>query len=107
MLKSFEDMQKMAPSMDNAMKMWGDWAKGWQSIAAEMTDYSKRSFEDGTKTMESLMSVKSPEQALEIQAGYAKRAYEDYMRQMTKFGAMYTELAKEAVKPFEKAMQVR
>jgi hypothetical protein len=107
MLKSFEDMQKLNPSMDSAMKMWGDWAKGWQTIAAEMTDYSKRSFEDSSKTFESLLSVKSPEQVLEIQTGYAKRAYEDYMRQMTKFGTLYTEIAKDAVKPLEQVMKVR
>ncbi len=104
MLKPFEDMQKMNPGMDSAMKMWGDWAKGWQTIATEMTDYSKRSFEDGQKTLESLLSVKSPEQAMEIQSGYAKRAYEDYMRQMTKVSGMYTEMAKETVKPLEQVM---
>jgi hypothetical protein len=105
MIKSFEDVQKLNQTgIDSAMKVWGDWTKGWQTIAAEMTDYSKRSFEDSTRTFESLMSVKSPEQALEIQAGYAKRAYEDYMRQMTKFGALYTEIAKESVKPLETIM---
>ena len=89
------------------MKMWGDWSKGWQMIASEMTDYSKRSMEDSTRTFESLMSVKSPEQAIEIQTGYAKRAYEDYVRQMTKFGMLYQDAAKEAAKPFESMMKVR
>ena len=64
------------------MKMFGEWNKGWQAIAAEITDYMKRSFEDSTQTMEKLMSAKSIEQALEIQTSYAKRAYEEYMHQI-------------------------
>jgi hypothetical protein len=109
MIKNFEDVQKINQTgIDSAMKIWGDWTKGWQAIAVEMTDYSKRSFEDSSKTFESLLSVKSVEQAVEIQTNYAKRAMEDYMRQMSKVGAMYTEFAKDAYKPVEKAFsQVR
>jgi hypothetical protein len=87
------------------MKMFGEWNKGWQAIAAEMTDYTKRSFEDGTATFEKLVSAKSVEQAVEIQTNYAKRAYDEYMHQLTKIGGMYAELAKEAYRPVERALQ--
>ena len=106
MINNFQDFQKLGQSnMDNAMKMFGDWNKGWQAIAAEMSDYSKRAFEEGTATFEKLLSAKSLEQAFEIQTTYAKRAYDEYMHQMTKLGAMYTSLAKDAYRPVEKAMQ--
>jgi phasin family protein len=87
------------------MKMFGEWSKGWQAIAAEMTDYTKRSFEESTAMAEKLLSAKSIEQAVEIQTGYAKRAYDDYMHQVSKLGGLYAELAKEAYKPVEKALQ--
>lgn len=103
---NFQDIQKMSQTnVETAMKMFGDWNKSWQAIAAEMTDYSKRSLEDGTATFEKLLSAKSLEQAFEIQTSYAKRAYDDYIHQMTKIGGMYTSLAKDAYKPVEKAMQ--
>jgi hypothetical protein len=106
MVKPFDDMQRMNQTgIDTAMKLFGEWGKSWQAIAAEMTDYTKRSFEDGTQTMEKLMTAKSMEQAMEIQSTYAKRAYDDYMHQMTKIGSMYTELAKEAYRPMERVMQ--
>ncbi len=76
------------------MKAMGDWNKGWQAIAAEMSDYSKRTFEDGTATFEKLLGAKSLEQAFEIQSGFAKRAYDDYVQQLTKIGSMCTGLAK-------------
>ena len=87
------------------MKAFGEWNKGWQAIAAEITDYTKKSFEEGTATFEKLASAKSVEQAIEIQTGFAKRAYDGYMHQMSKIGGMYAELAKEAYKPVEKALQ--
>ena len=106
MIKNFEDFQKLGQqNVDTAMKMFGEWNKGWQAIAAEMTDYTKRSFEEGTATVEKLMSAKSFEQAVEIQTGYARRAYDDYMHQVSKLGGLYAELAKEAYKPVEKALQ--
>jgi hypothetical protein len=70
-----------------------------------MTDYTKRSFEESTSTFEKLLAAKTIEQAIEIQTGYAKRAYDGYMHQMTKLGGMYADLAKEAYKPVEKVLQ--
>lgn len=106
MIKNFEDFQKLGQNnVDAAMKVFGEWNKGWQAIAAEMTDYTKRSFEEGTATMEKLFAAKSIEQAVEIQTGYAKRAYDEYMHQMSKIGGLYAELAKEAYRPVEKALQ--
>ncbi|MFA5950711.1 MAG: phasin family protein [Hyphomicrobium sp.] len=105
-MNNIQDMQKLSQAnVESAVKLFGDWNKSWQAIAAEMTDYSKRAFEDGTSTLEKLMSAKSLEQAVEIQTSFAKRAYDDYMHQVTKIGGMYTNLAKDAYKPVEKAMQ--
>lgn len=106
MIKNFDDIQKLSQTnVDTAMKMFGEWNKNWQAIAAEMSDYTKRSFEEGTATFEKLIAAKSLEQALEIQTSFAKRAYEDYMQQMSKLGGMYTSMAKEAVKPATSLMQ--
>ena len=106
MIKNFDNFQKLGQqNVDTAMRAFGEWNKGWQTIAAEMTDYTRRSFEDGTATVEKLLGAKSFEQAVEIQTGYAKRAYDDYMHQVSKIGGLYAELAKEAYKPVEKALQ--
>jgi hypothetical protein len=106
MIKNFEDMQKLGQTnVDSAMKFFGEWNKNWQAIAAEMSDYTKRSFEEGTAAFEKLIGAKSVEQAVEIQTNYAKRAYDEYMHQMSKIGGMYASLAKEAYKPVERALQ--
>ena len=61
-----------------------------------MGDYTKRSLEEGSATLEKLMGSKSVEQAVEIQTSYAKRAYDDYMQQVTKIGGIYANMAKKA-----------
>ncbi len=105
-IKGLEEFQKLnEQNMEASMKLMGEWSKGWQAIAAEMTDYTRRSFEDTTATFEKLMAAKSLDQAFEIQSSFAKRAYDEYMHQMTKVGGMYANMAKDATKPLEKAFQ--
>lgn len=102
MIKNFEEMQKMSKdSMDATMKSVGMFSKATQAIAAEVVDYSKKSFEDGSKVMEKLLGAKSLDKAIEIQTDYAKTAYEGFVAQATKIGELYADLAKETYKPFE------
>ena len=102
MIKNIEDVQKMGKdNMDATMKSFGMLSKATQAIATEVADYSKKSFEDGTKVMEKLLGVKSLEKAIEIQTDYAKTAYEGFVAQATKIGELYADLAKETYKPFE------
>ena len=102
MLKNFEDFQKLGKeNVDTCMKQFGTVSKGWQAIATEVADYSKKSFEHGTATLESLLGAKSLEKAIEIQSDYLKSAYEGFVAQSTKMGELYTDLAKETYKPLE------
>ena len=105
MLKGFEEFQKVGKDgFDAAVKSFGEMNKGFQAIAAEVTDYSKKAFEDGTRAFEQLIGAKSVEQAVEIQSTYAKKAYDTYIAEMSKLGEMYVGLAKDAYKPVEAAI---
>ena len=102
MVKDFDDIQKYGKdNMDVAMKSFGALSKGAQAIAIEYADYSKRSFEQGTHAVEKLFGAKSLDKAMEVQADYAKTAYEGFVAQATKLGELYADLAKEAYKPYE------
>ena len=102
-MKSFEDMQKFGKdSADATMKSWGTLSKSVQAIAVEMADYSKKAFEDGAAATERLMAAKSLEKAVEVQSDYFKTAYEALVSQTAKLGELYTDLAQEAYKPFER-----
>ena len=104
MLKGFDEFQKVGKDgFDAAVKSFGEMNKGFQAIAAEVTDYSKKAFEDGTRAFEQLIGAKSVEQAVEIQSTYAKKAYDTYIAEMSKIGEMYAGLARDAYKPVETA----
>ena len=102
MIKNFEEIQKFGKdNVDTAMKTFGAVSKSAQAIAVEVADYSKKSFEESTQVFEKLLGAKSVEKAIEMQQAYLKSAYEGFVAQATKIGEMYTDLAKEAYKPFE------
>ena len=102
MMKNFDDVQKISKdSMDATMKSFGVLSKASQAIATEVADYSKKSFEDGTKVLEKLFGAKSLDKAIEVQTEYAKTAYEGFVAEATKIGELYADLAKETYKPFE------
>jgi phasin family protein len=102
MLKNIDDVQKLSKdNLDAAMKSFGVVSKGAQAIAAEVADYSKKSFEEGTAAAEKLFGAKSLDKAIEIQAEFAKSAYESFVANATKLGELYADLAKETYKPLE------
>ena len=87
MAKEFEEFQRVGEGFQNlgrggfdmAVKSFGEVNKGLQAITAEVTDYSKTAFQDGTRAFEQLIGAKSVEQAIEIQSQYAKKAYETHI----------------------------
>ena len=105
MVKNLEDLQQVGKeNVDIALKSMGVLSKGSQAIAVEITDYSKKAFEDGTAALEKLFGVKSFEKAIEVQTEYAKTAYEGFVAKASKIGELYADLAKETYKPFETLM---
>ena len=102
MIKNFEDLQQVGKeNVEVALKSMGALSKGTQAIAVEVADYSKKSFEECTAALEKLFCVKSLDKAIEVQAEYAKTAYEGFVAKANKIGELYADLAKETYKPFE------
>ncbi len=102
MFATFETFQKMSKDQfEAATAAASEMTKGFQSIATEATDYSKKSMESNTAFVEKLLGVKKLDEAMALQSDYAKTSYEGFVAQMTKMGEMYTALAKEAMKPME------
>jgi phasin family protein len=105
MFKNLEDAQKFGKDQMEAVTASATtWTKGVQEIAAQTTDYSKKSFEAAQGLFEKLLGVKTLDKALEIQTDYAKQAYEGMVAQSTKVGELYASLFKDAFKPVEQAI---
>lgn len=102
---STDQMNKFGKdTMDMAMNSFGAWTKNAQAIAAEVADYSKKSFEGSAAAWEKLMATKSLDKAMEVQSEYLKSSYEGFVAEATKLSELYTDFAKEAYKPFESVL---
>lgn len=100
--QQFDSIQKFGKdNVDATMKTFGAVSQGAQAIAIEATDFAKKSFEQGTATLEKLVGAKSLDKAIEIQTDYVRSAYERFVAQSTKMGELYANVAKDAFKPFE------
>lgn len=99
---TFDDVQKIGrENVDLALKSFGSVSKGFQAIAVEVADYSKKSFEDNSALVEKLLGVRTIDKAIEVHSAFVKSSYETYLARMTKIGELYADLAKESYKPVE------
>ena len=106
MIKSFEEFQNLGKDGFEAyVASASALTRGFQTIAQEVAEFSRKSFEKSTEAVEKATAAKSFDKALEVQQGYAKEAYEAFIGQLGKFGELYVATAKEAYKPFEASFQ--
>lgn len=81
--------------------------KGFQVLASEMSDFSKRRFEDVFRAWEQLLRARSFPDVVQAQTQYAQKAYEAYTSEMSKLGEMYMGVVRDASKPVEDASRAR
>lgn len=104
MMKQFEAFPMMGQmNLDAFNKSMTVWNEGAQAIAAEASSYTMKVFEDSSAAAEKIMSAKSLEKAVELQASFAKKSYEAHMNQLNRFAELYTAVTKDVYKPVEKA----
>lgn len=104
MLNFDEANKKGREAMDAMLKNYSEMAKGFQAIATEASDFSKKSFQDMTSFMEAMTSARSMEAAFELQTSFMRSSYESFVAEATKMSEMYADLAKAAYKPYEAQM---
>jgi phasin family protein len=102
MINGFEGVQKAGgDGLKRSLQSFGAMARGWQALTDETIGYTRQAFEDGAAHVEKLLGTKSVELAVEAQTDFVRTSYEKAMGQATRFGELYVELVREAVKPFE------
>ncbi len=105
MANNFEEIQKVSKDqLENFSSSAASVARGFQAIATEATDYSKRSMETTSSHLEKLFGARSLDTAIQLQTEFAKTSVESFVAQATKIGEIYRDIAKEAFRPVEAAM---
>ena len=98
--KNFSHQQNGEKRLDTATASTNTFPSGFQAIAAAYGEYTKKSFEDTKSFVEKLSAVRSLDKAIEVQTEFAKTAYETFVSESQKIGALYGDLAKQSYKPF-------
>jgi hypothetical protein len=98
--QNFTPQQNGREQIDTGTESSNTFPGGLQAIATAYGDYTKKSFEDTKLFVEKLSGVKSLDKAIEVQTEFAKTAYETFVTESQKIGALYGDLAKQSYKPF-------
>jgi hypothetical protein len=98
-----EYQKAMERGFETASRSFSEAKRGFQALAAEMTDFSKRRSEDVFHAWEQLLRARHFGDVVEVQTQYAQRAYEAYTSEMSKLGEMCLDTARSASKPVEDA----
>jgi phasin family protein len=106
MYKSIEEMQATSKQgFDAYVASANAFTKGFQTLATEAAEFTKKSVEDTVALTEKIVASKSVEKALELQQAHATKSFEGMMAQANKFGQFYMDAAKDAYKPLEAQME--
>ena len=58
MTDAFDQLQKLGQSsLDTTLRFYGEWAKGWQTLATEFGSFQQRSLEEGSQVLGQLASA--------------------------------------------------
>lgn len=105
MLTQHESLQNLGKQgVDATRESFAVLSKGFQTIAAETTDYYKKSFESGSAFIGQLFGAKKLDEAIALQSEFAKQSYKNFVAHSTKVGELMTTLTAEVTKPVDKAV---
>jgi hypothetical protein len=91
--------ESVEAGFEAASRSFAEATRGFQAIAAEINDFSRRRFEDVLQSWQQFLSARSFGDVVEVHTRYAQRAHDAYMSEMSKLGEMYLSAARNATKP--------
>jgi phasin family protein len=101
-MNSVEQFQKHAQEQNEAaMSSANAFAENAKTITTAHAEYTKKAFQDFSEFISKLTSLKSPDQAMKLQADYTKSAYETFVTESKKISELYIDFAKQTFKPLE------
>ena len=86
-------------NVDAMMKSSEITTKAVEGFGTELSNYSKKSFEDAVAAAQDFASAKNMTELFEKQTAFAKASFETMIKQSTKFNDMVAASTKDATKP--------
>ena len=80
-------------------------SKGAETLHGEIYAYAKQSMDESIAAGKAILGAKSVHEAIEVQTGFAKSAFENYVAELTKFNQLFTAAAKDSLAPLQSRAQ--
>ncbi len=104
--KSVDDAARLSKEQVDAIVSAGNVAaKGIETINAEVLAFTKSQIEDQISATKAMMGVKTLQELIELQNGFAKTAFEAYTAHTTKLSEVATRTAQDAFAPINTQFQ--
>jgi len=75
--------------------------KAAETLHNEIYSYAKQSLEESIAAGKALLGAKSVHEAIELQTGFAKSAFENYVAELSRFNQLVTGTAKDSFAPLQ------
>lgn len=79
----------MDSGFESASRSLGEINRGFQGVATEITNFSKKRLDDIVQAWEQFLRARSFGDVVDVQSRYAQKAYEDYTSQMSTVSEIY------------------
>ncbi len=89
MMNNFQNWNAFSNSGEPYLKSFEPATKALQAIAAETSEYSKKTTEAARSYFEKFTAVKNFEDAAKLQNEFLSASYKEFMKDSSKFGELY------------------
>jgi len=101
-MKQMDDMSAMAKGNVEALMASAKAATtGLETIAHQVADFSRKSFEDTTAVARAMTTVKTPNEFMQLQNDFAKAQFDAAVAEMSKLSETLVKLAGEVFEPMQ------
>ena len=107
MVKGYDDLA--AGGKDNveaAVASGAAYTKGVETIAGEWMAFAKTSLEQNMANAKAVMGAKTVQEMFELQAGFAKNNFDEFVSQSTKVGELAAKVAQDTMEPINARVTV-
>ena len=100
MFKGFDDVAAFGKDNIDAVVTAGNIAtKGWQDLGAAWFAFAKGAVDTNVAVMQAMMTVKSPQELVNIQSSYAKSTFDSFVAEGSKLSEMGVKVTNDAMAP--------
>lgn len=106
-MKSIEDMTDLARGNVEAMLASARVAAaGFETVAAHISDVSRKSFESTTAAARAMTSAKTPNEMFQLQSDFAKSQFDHAVAEFSKMTEMMVKLSGEVMEPVQNRVAI-